>query len=477
MTAAFESDAVAPGAQLTKGVGFVELVEAFEEAERGARAGFAMIASAERRLRDLFDIGVPKPSDHSHWGEERAVERVVAEMTRRAWSVLVDRMELRRILSIKEYDKLQRDLAHEKWPPLTLENVRQFSKQFRDKAPDMLRDAVCEVFEWLRPHERDHVHRLKTNTELEIGPKAILSGVIDTSWNLSGWHVSYYRSQNLLALERVFHALDGRGLTSKTWQSDLQTAIERVSPVGETSLFKYKACRNGNLHLSFKRLDLLAKLNACAAGKALKPEAASGWTKSDRSTRQRRAAPDTRPVEQRSEKELAFFATPPALADEVVRLADVGYNDRVLEPSAGDGALALALSRVDRASRLTCIEIHPERAATLRGLGLKVIEADFLAFEPQRTFERVVMNPPFVAGLDVRHVDHALRWLAPGGRLVAIMSAGVRFRSDHAAREFREEIDRRGGVFIDNDPDAFATSGTRVRTVTLVAGDNPERNG
>ena len=36
------------------------------------------------------------------------------------------------------------------------------------------------------------------------------------------------------------------------------------------------------------------------------------------------------------------------------------------------------------------------------------------------------MNPPFKMGADCKHISHALTFLAPGGRLVAICGAGPR---------------------------------------------------
>jgi predicted RNA methylase len=466
----FGPEPVTPAAALAKNVTVVDLVEAFEEAERGARAGFRAIDAAEQRLRERFGVTIGTP-EHG-WNDARGVERVVDEMTRKAWSVLVDRLELRQILSIAEYDKIQRDLQHEKWPPITEENVTQFKSQFREKAPEMLKAAVLEVFQWLRPHEHDHVHRLKTNTELEIGPKVILSNVIDRSWfELSSqrhtFHVNYHRTQNLLALERVFLSLDGRGVAAKTWQSEIQTAIERVSPVGETSLFKYKAHRNGNLHISFKRLDLLAKLNAVAGGKTLRPDSASGWTKSDRSTRAYRPAPDMRPAEQRGEKELAFFETPAELADRIVALAGLRYDDRVLEPSAGTGALACALRRVLRDDKLTCIEIHPDRARALRTAGFQVVEADFLSFEPT-LFDAVIANPPWHARSDVRHAAAMLRWLKPGGSLVVVLSASAMTRADAEAVEFRRDVAERSGRFEKLEPGSFVESGTMVNACLCI---------
>lgn len=79
----------------------------------------------------------------------------------------------------------------------------------------------------------------------------------------------YRQSQKLIALENVFNALDGKGQISKSWQSELDQAIDAMPPGakrGETSLFEFTCHKNKNLHLTFKRLDLLQRFNQMAAG-------------------------------------------------------------------------------------------------------------------------------------------------------------------------------------------------------------------
>jgi len=44
----------------------------------------------------------------------------------------------------------------------------------------------------------------------------------------------------------------------------LVDAINTSNGTGETEYFKFKACKNGNLHLEFKRMDLVSKLNQLA---------------------------------------------------------------------------------------------------------------------------------------------------------------------------------------------------------------------
>jgi predicted RNA methylase len=164
-----------------------------------------------------------------------------------------------------------------------------------------------------------------------------------------------------------------------------------------------------------------------------------------------------------------FFPTPAALADRVVELAEIRTGHLVLEPSAGKGALAMASTRACPGAALVCVEALPANAAALRDLRFTVFEGDFLqgALPRGRLFDRVVMNPPFGKRADVHHVRRALEWLKPDGRLVAIMSAGVAYRQDRLATEFRALVESRGGWIEQNPEGSFLESGTGVRTVTV----------
>jgi 16S rRNA A1518/A1519 N6-dimethyltransferase RsmA/KsgA/DIM1 with predicted DNA glycosylase/AP lyase activity len=138
-------------------------------------------------------------------------------------------------------------------------------------------------------------------------------------------------------------------------------------------------------------------------------------------------------------------------------MADVQPGMSVLEPSAGEGALARPIQA--RSALVWCIEIDDKRAAKLPA----AFVGDFLQVEPHQAYDRVVMNPPFAKRADIHHVTHARKFLKPDGKLVAIMSAGVAFREDALAREFREQCET-----IEPLPDgAFKESGTGVRTVVV----------
>jgi len=166
--------------------------------------------------------------------------------------------------------------------------------------------------------------------------------------------------------------------------------------------------------------------------------------------------------------EFNFFPTPRALAVDLVRLADIKPGMRVLEPSAGKGALAYLCA--DAGATVDCYELMDANYVALAGdprLG-HVRHMDFLAQAQEPSYDRVVMNPPFMKQADIKHVTHALGFVKPGGRLVAIMSGGVTFRSDARTAAFRDLVESRGGDIDANPEGSFKESGTSVNTVTVV---------
>ena len=470
MTADFDTDIPAGEALAVRLDGATDFVRGFEHRKDLVRRGFALLAEAD------FVASKDERFDDA--------DDAIEHLERAAWHQIAERFELHRVMSVKAHQEFWEQIRKDEMPPITVDNVLAFVAGIRSQIPDMHKAAVLEVHNWLRPHEWDHVHRLKTNTELEVGKRVVLSHMVEDRWGGqlqirigSGYHAD--PRLRLLALERVLLAREGRGMVAADDYSEIQKAIDgrwvdgtskrgAGEPVGDTEMFRYSACKNGNLHLEWKRLDLLARFNSLAGGKTLKPEKGN---KSPRSTKATRKPPEARPVEQRGDAELGFFATPDDLADRVVALADIRMGEMVLEPSAGEGALVSAVRRLSVGPVIRCVEIHPERVEALERADFVVEHADFLSIDPTHRaewFDAVVMNPPFANRLDVTHVEHALKFLRHGGSLVAVMSAGAMFRQDHLTVEFRRSIDERGGRFEKLEPGAFAESGTMVNACLCI---------
>jgi SAM-dependent methyltransferase len=174
--------------------------------------------------------------------------------------------------------------------------------------------------------------------------------------------------------------------------------------------------------------------------------------------------------------EFDFFETPKDLARRMVEMAEVFPGQRILEPSAGKGAiLREILSYVETEVRLPVLaewcEIDPARQEACRLVsGRDPVAADFLSV-PMDSWDfcwnRILMNPPFSRGRDVEHITHAHKLLAPGGRLVAIASGSVGFRQERRYQAFRDLVAKHG--YIEPLPaGTFKASGTDVNTVLVV---------
>lgn len=167
-----------------------------------------------------------------------------------------------------------------------------------------------------------------------------------------------------------------------------------------------------------------------------------------------------------------YFPTPECLALQMVDLGNIESGMSILEPSAGQGAIIKAL--VSSADDLTidAYELSPVNNKILNDEGISSLTVfepkDFLTVDPIPKYDRVIMNPPFGKQNDVKHVNHALKFLKPGGLLVSIMSASVTFRNNKLTIDFRNTINERGGYIKSLPEGSFKSSGTMVNTVVAV---------
>ncbi len=170
-----------------------------------------------------------------------------------------------------------------------------------------------------------------------------------------------------------------------------------------------------------------------------------------------------------------FYPTSPTLAAHVVELAELRPGARVLEPSAGMGGLVEPL--VARGANVVAVEFQADRANYLASAwadqGVDVRVGDFMAVPPSGSFDAVVMNPPFsIEGrryTDAEHALHALGFLRPGGRLVAILSPETPRRSDKKSEALRAALRGWDVRWEPVDPGRFRMSGTDIPVTLLIA--------
>ena len=197
---------------------------------------------------------------------------------------------------------------------------------------------------------------------------------------------------------------------------------------------------------------------------------------------------------------LDFYPTPDSLAfDMVFSLREVKsgfttYPKPILEPSAGDGALArqvhaLAFNvhhdyktgEVDqydkgkaRNAELDCIELSSDFRAVLKKDGFRVVHDNFLTFRPTTKYAAIVMNPPFSEG--ARHLLKALDVMQDGGKVRCLLNAEtLRNPCTNERKELAAKLEELHAT-VKYIPDAFKNARRAARVeVALVSVDIPER--
>ena len=164
-----------------------------------------------------------------------------------------------------------------------------------------------------------------------------------------------------------------------------------------------------------------------------------------------------------------YFSTPEPVGFKMGEWASLKFGEKVLEPSAGHGAIARFLP--ERADR-TLVEPSESLAtkAELASPGARVVISRFEELNVgANKFDGIVMNPPFGMGgkTAFEHVTKAAKHLRNGGRLIALVPAGPSAdKRFEAFRDAHEDMHLLADVKLPNV--TFERAGTAVATHILV---------
>lgn len=256
-----------------------ELCGVYSKAEQDICTALDLLASTQSELCRVFDGGACSNSfnicarSYDLPRKEDALKRLHLA----AWSALVNRLELRRLLSLARIKELDAQLTSgEGLPPITVANVLAMLENNRLNAGQYLEEKVRETYEWLRPGGYS-LREYKTNQASEragVGRKIILTwNIVRGNYSGRGWQINYDRRDNVRALDQVFHMLDGKPIFAQSYNGALCDAVEAQTKDGgnqfKTDYFAGRCFGNGNLHLEILRADLLDMFNAVAGGMRL----------------------------------------------------------------------------------------------------------------------------------------------------------------------------------------------------------------
>lgn len=156
-------------------------------------------------------------------------------------------------------------------------------------------------------------------------------------------------------------------------------------------------------------------------------------------------------------QKLNYFPTPPLLSELLVLESGIRYennNKKVLEPSAGRGALIQEIKDVtyDYETEIHAVEFSDLNAEFIRDKhpDIDLFIGDFLQYDKERDFDFIIGNPPFrykdevdeKQKHDIDHIYHAYNLLKPNkGRLAFITSQAWRNNSQKKFKAFKGFVD------------------------------------
>lgn len=383
------------------------------------------------------------------------------------WEYLMEATGYKDLMDTKARVDFDAQLASNEVPVFEEGNVEATVDGLRQNALPTFLEGIARTFQQLDK-------RFKSHDAFQFHHRVIIPYALENYGGLSSYHIRYGRFDYVQDIQRTFRILDGEDATTTDLVSSVQAALSsrpELPVVVESSYFRVRCFKNGNIHLWFTRKDLLVEVNKLLAeyyGAAL-PD----------------AVPYQRgPVSTAMVKDLQFYPTPPKVAEWVVdNIRVYRENTKVLEPSAGEGALLRALFDSHISVReVTAVEVDVTRArriqAAFRGKPMSVLPSNFLAMPADPVYDLVLMNPPFHGTHWMHHVQHAFDFLKAGdtkGQLVAILPASAEVGTSLQHETFHawlEELKRVGWrwSFSSLPSKSFASTGTNIETVTLSIG-------
>ncbi len=119
-------------------------------------------------------------------------------------------------------------------------------------------------------------------------------------------------------------------------------------------------------------------------------------------------------AEIRAESQL--FVSPAPISDRLVTLAEISNRDHILEPSAGTGAILRAIRDTAPEAMCDAVEINSSWSGICgkNFNGVRVQCGDFMEWQSVQYYSRIIMNPPFSHGQDIRHILRGFSLLRRG---------------------------------------------------------------
>ncbi|HBX5282941.1 TPA: DUF4942 domain-containing protein, partial [Klebsiella pneumoniae] len=188
---------------------------------------------------------------------DKAMPAVTCNIDRSIWRDLMLKSGMMALMDAQARDQWHKNLEEGDLPAISEANILSTFEQLHLNKMDVFERGIINVFKGL---SWDY----KTNSPCSFGKKIIINNLVTHNrWGFSlnwGW-----RRDQLADLERMLFLLDGKPIPDN--RGDISTRLMehiRDNPaknVYEDELFSIRYYQKGTAHLTFKRLELIKRMN------------------------------------------------------------------------------------------------------------------------------------------------------------------------------------------------------------------------
>ncbi|EKN4844053.1 DUF4942 domain-containing protein [Yersinia enterocolitica] len=191
------------------------------------------------------------------WFTEKTVKAMTRNIDRRIWRDLMNKSGMLSLMDAQARDEWHKSLEKDDIPAISEDNILSTFEQLHQSKGEVFERGVINVFKGL---SWDY----KTNNPCYFGKKIIVNNLV--KYDKWGYSLSWgWRRDQLADLERMLFLLDGKTIPDNRHDVTIRLMdFIRDNPrqqVFEDDLFTIRLFQKGSGHITFKRMDLVEKMN------------------------------------------------------------------------------------------------------------------------------------------------------------------------------------------------------------------------
>ncbi|MBK4714728.1 MULTISPECIES: DUF4942 domain-containing protein [Tenebrionibacter/Tenebrionicola group] len=255
--------------------GHTELISStsIERTVTGRNAALAQINDLIHQLDDISALtstigggtaqewGMREGHRYDCWFTEKvetAMKAITRNIDRSIWRDLMLKSGMIALMDAEARDQWYKSLEQDEIPAISEENILSTFEQLHQSKSAVFERGIINVFKSL---SWDY----KSNSPCRFGKKIIVTGLVrHDQW---GFHMNWgHRRDQLADLDRMLSLLDGKPVPES--RSDLPCRFakhiddaRRSSEVFEDEYMEIRYFQKGTAHLTFKRPDLIERMN------------------------------------------------------------------------------------------------------------------------------------------------------------------------------------------------------------------------